>query len=100
MEPLLVVGGKFAVSTVPEGGADRLIMKRLARSFQPGEDRLSGLETVPGELTGAPILKVGICVPQFSLGDVCLGWLDWVTALLCALVSGRQLVTITLNSCE
>lgn len=58
MEPLLIVGGKFAISTLPEGGPDRLVMKRLARSFQPGEDRLAGLETIEGELTGAPILKV------------------------------------------
>ena len=57
MEPLLVVGGKFAISTVPEGGADRLVMKRLARSFLPGEDRLAGLETIEGEVTGAPVLK-------------------------------------------
>ena len=48
----------LATSTVPEGGADRLVMKRLARTFQPGEDRLAGLETVEGELTGAPVLKV------------------------------------------
>ncbi|GAX73888.1 hypothetical protein CEUSTIGMA_g1338.t1 [Chlamydomonas eustigma] len=58
MESLLIIGGKFAVSTIPEGGADRLVMKKLARSFQPGEDRLAGLETIEGEVTGAPILKV------------------------------------------
>ena len=54
----MVVGRNFALSTVPEGGADRLVMKKLARSFQPGEDRLAGLETVEGKLTGAPVLKV------------------------------------------
>ena len=58
MEPLMVVGRKFAISTVPEGGGDRLVMKKLARSFQPGEDRLAGLETIEGKLTGAPVLKV------------------------------------------
>lgn len=41
MEPLLVVGGKFAVSLVSTG-KDKEVMKRLARPFSPGEDRLAG----------------------------------------------------------
>lgn len=41
MEPLMVVGGKFALSTVG-AGKDKEVMKRLARPFSPGEDRLSG----------------------------------------------------------
>lgn len=59
MESLLVVGSKFAMSMVPEG-KDKVVMKKLARPFAPGEDRLAGLETLPGEVTGAPVLKVRI----------------------------------------
>lgn len=58
MEPLLTIGGKFAISMIPEGGPDKLVMRKLARPFLPGEDRLEGLETIPGELSEAPILKV------------------------------------------
>lgn len=56
MEPLLVVGGKFALSMVAEG-RDRGVMKRLARPFGPGEDRLAGIETVPSDMLALPVLK-------------------------------------------
>jgi hypothetical protein len=42
---------------VPEG-QDKVVMRRLARPFAPGEDRLAGLETSPAPITGAPVLKV------------------------------------------
>lgn len=56
MEPLLQVGNEFVISMVPEG-ADRTVMRRLARPFAPDEDRLAGLETAPAPLTGAALLK-------------------------------------------
>lgn len=46
------------MSMVPEG-ADKKVMKALARKFQPDEDRLAGLDTEPAPLTGAAIIKVG-----------------------------------------
>ncbi len=51
------IGNRFVMSMVPEG-KDKMIMRRLARPFKPGEDRLEGLETTPAPLTGAAILKV------------------------------------------
>jgi len=57
MQPLMQVGSQFVISTVPEK-QERMIMRSLARSFAPGDDRLAGLETIPGEITGAPVLKL------------------------------------------
>ncbi len=51
------VGNEFAVSMVPEG-QDRVVMKSLARSFAPDEDRLASLDITEGPLTGAAVLKV------------------------------------------
>ncbi|EFJ51611.1 hypothetical protein VOLCADRAFT_57212, partial [Volvox carteri f. nagariensis] len=56
IEKLLVVGGKFCVSTVAEG-REKPIMKALTRPFSPGEDRLAGLETTPSPQLGVPVLS-------------------------------------------
>lgn len=56
MEPLLMIGNKFAISTVAEG-KEKVVMRRLARPFAPGEDRLAGLATRPSKNEGIPVLE-------------------------------------------
>lgn len=65
------VGNRFAISTVPEG-TEKTIMRQLARPFAPGEDRLAGLEVVAGELSDAPLLKVGRPLPTRFGRLVCI----------------------------
>ncbi|MEW5312660.1 MAG: hypothetical protein WDW38_004276 [Sanguina aurantia] len=51
MGNLLSANNRFTVSMIPEG-RDRGVMKRLARTFAPGEDRLAGLDLLPESETG------------------------------------------------
>ena len=53
-------------------------MKKLARSFEPGEDRLAGFEVIVREVSGAPVLSKANAfmeiqfVSRMEAGDHCV----------------------------
>ncbi|GBF88523.1 hypothetical protein Rsub_01238 [Raphidocelis subcapitata] len=55
METTMTPGNKFAVSMLAEGRY-KSAMKVLTKPFQPGQDRLAGLETRESEASGCPVL--------------------------------------------